>query len=72
MKNILIIILFSFTINANDQIPAPPQKNPILLENGMIHTISNGVIKGSILLDKGKIIESVTIYLHQIMLKSLI
>ena len=56
MKNILIIILFSFTINANDQIPAPPQKNPILLENGMIHTISNGVIKGSILFDKGKII----------------
>ena len=51
MKNILIIILFSFTINANDQIPAPPQKNPILLENGMIHTISNGVIKGSILFD---------------------
>ena len=56
MRNILIIILFSFTINANDQIPAPPQKNPILLENGMIHTISNGVIKGSILFDKGKII----------------
>ena len=56
MKNILIIILFSFTINANDQIPAPPQKNPILLENGMIHTISNGIIKGSILFDKGKII----------------
>ena len=56
MRNILIIILFSFAINANDQIPAPPQKNPILLENGMIHTISNGVIKGSILFDKGKII----------------
>ena len=56
MRNILIIILFSFTINANDQIPAPPQKNPILLENGMIHTISNGIIKGSILFDKGKII----------------
>ena len=56
MRNILIIILFTFTINANDQIPAPPQKNPILLENGMIHTISNGVIKGSILFDKGKII----------------
>tara|TARA_B100000131_G_scaffold74587_1_gene70973 strand:+ start:6564 stop:7883 length:1320 start_codon:yes stop_codon:yes gene_type:complete len=56
MRNILIIILFSFAINANDQIPAPPQKNPILLENGIIHTISNGVIKGSILFDKGKII----------------
>ena len=55
MRKILIIVIFSL-IYGNDQIPAPPQKNPIVLQNAVIHTISNGVIKGSILFDKGKII----------------
>ena len=55
MRKIIIIIFFSL-IYGNDQIPAPPQKNPIVLQNAVIHTISNGVIKGSILFDKGKII----------------
>ena len=50
MRNILIIILFSFAINANDQIPAPPQKNPILLENGIIHTISLMIILKEVIL----------------------
>ena len=56
MKNLLIIILITLTVFANEQIPAPPQKNPIILKNGFIHTISNGVIEGSILFNKGKII----------------
>ena len=56
MKNLLIIFLLTLTVFANEQIPAPPQKNPIILKNGFIHTISNGVIEGSILFNKGKII----------------
>ena len=56
MKNLLIGCLLTFSLFANEQIPAPPQKNPIILKNGFIHTISNGVIEGSILFNKGKII----------------
>tara|TARA_B110000438_G_scaffold62701_1_gene63221 strand:+ start:344 stop:1669 length:1326 start_codon:yes stop_codon:yes gene_type:complete len=55
MKKTLFMIIFSTFISANDQIPGPPQSHPILLKNGVIHTISNGVIKGSILFDNGKI-----------------
>ncbi|MBT3676912.1 MAG: amidohydrolase, partial [Candidatus Marinimicrobia bacterium] len=54
MKRLILTILFS-SLFANDQIPAPPQKQPILLKNGVIHTVSNGVINGSILFEKGKI-----------------
>jgi imidazolonepropionase-like amidohydrolase len=56
MKNLLIGCLLTVSLFANEQIPAPPQKNPIILKNGFIHTISNGVIEGSILFNKGKII----------------
>lgn len=56
MKNLLIACLLTVSLFANEQIPAPPQKNPIILKNGFIHTISNGVIEGSILFNKGKII----------------
>ncbi len=55
MKQIIIAIFLSTFLFANDQIPAAPQKHPILLKNGFIHTVSNGVINGSILFDKGKI-----------------
>jgi imidazolonepropionase-like amidohydrolase len=56
MKNLLIVCLLTVSLFANEQIPAPPQKNPIILKNGFIHTISNGMIEGSILFNKGKII----------------
>ena len=56
MKSLLIGCLLTVSLFANEQIPAPPQKNPIILKNGFIHTISNGVIEGSILFNKGKII----------------
>ena len=55
MKKTLFMIIISTFISANDQIPGPPQSHPILLKNGVIHTISNGVIQGSILFDNGKI-----------------
>ena len=55
MKKTLFTIIISTFISANEQIPGPPQSHPILLKNGVIHTISNGVIQGSILFDNGKI-----------------
>ena len=55
MKKTLFMIIISTFISASDQIPGPPQSHPILLKNGVIHTISNGVIQGSILFDNGKI-----------------
>ena len=55
MKNLLLGLFFSSFIFANEQIPAPRQKQPILLKNGLIHTVSNGIIKGAILFENGKI-----------------
>ena len=55
MKNLVVSFLLTVSISANEQIPAPPQKNPILLKNGYIHTVSKGTIEGSILFEKGKI-----------------
>ena len=55
MKKLLLVLFFSSLIFANEQIPAPPQKQPILLKYGFIHTVSNGVIKGAILFENGKI-----------------
>ena len=55
MKNLVVSFLLTVLISANEQIPAPPQKNPILLKNGYIHTVSKGTIEGSILFEKGKI-----------------
>ena len=46
MKQTIIAIFLSTFLFANEQIPAAPQKKPILLKNGFIHTISNGVING--------------------------
>ena len=51
MKKIISVIFFGL-IFANDQIPAPPQAQPILMKNGFIHTISDGTIEGAILFDK--------------------
>ena len=55
MKKLLLGLFFASFIFVNAQIPAPTQKQPILLKNGFIHTVSNGVIKGAILFDNGKI-----------------
>ena len=40
MRKILIIVIVSL-IYGNEQIPAPPQKNPIVLQNEIIHTKVN-------------------------------
>ena len=54
-KMILCAGLF-ITTQINAQIPAADQQNPILLKNGFIHTVSRGVVEGSILFEKGKIV----------------
>ncbi len=53
---ILSIILISMMI-ASDQIPSGIQDHPILIENGTVYTVSNGIKKNTdILFDEGKII----------------
>jgi len=55
MKKLLTIIIS--VLFSSNQIPGPTQSNPILLRNGIIHTISDGTIYGpDLLFDNGKII----------------
>jgi imidazolonepropionase-like amidohydrolase len=43
---------------ASDQIPGAPQKKPVALVNGVLHTVSGPVIEaGTIVFDKGRITE---------------
>ncbi|MCF6237578.1 MAG: amidohydrolase family protein [Candidatus Marinimicrobia bacterium] len=55
MRTIIITLLIAFSmIFASDQIPAPAQKKPILIQNGTLHTVSQGVLEQTdILFDKG-------------------
>ena len=58
--SMLLIFIAAFlaagAASASDQIPAPPQKQPIALIGGAIHTVSGPVVeKGVILFEKGKI-----------------
>lgn len=58
--NVLFLLcgLISSPVFASDQIPAPPQKQPIALLGGTIHTVSGFTISnGTILFDKGKIVD---------------
>jgi hypothetical protein len=53
MKKLLVVLLFSSFIFSNNQIPAPPQKQPILLKNGFIKFNSdNGTKLAEYLKDK--------------------
>lgn len=48
------LVIAAQIIIASDQIPAPPQVTPILIQNGIIHTASHGVLaEYDILFDKG-------------------
>lgn len=55
MRTILSIFVIGLQfIMASDQIPAPPQAKPILIRNGTIHTVSQGVLEQyDILFEKG-------------------
>ena len=53
-----VLVFCSLSVHAHDQIPAAPQKHPIALVGGMVHTVGGPVIENGILLfDKGKIID---------------
>lgn len=46
MRNVILPLLLIFSIiSASDQIPAPPQEHPVLIKNGTLHTVSNGVME---------------------------
>jgi imidazolonepropionase-like amidohydrolase len=52
----LILILATTTSRASEEIPAPPQSQPIVLKGGTIHPVSGSVIEsGEILFEQGKI-----------------
>ncbi len=53
----LSIVLSHGSVAASDQIPAAPQKKPIVLIGGTIHTMAGATVEGGmILFDKGKIV----------------
>ena len=57
MKSILsILLLLGSSLMASDQIPAPAQDKPMLIQHGTLHTVSHGVLEGvDILFNKGLI-----------------
>ena len=57
VMRIFILIIFTVSVWANDQIPGTEQKRPILLKGGILHTVSGDVLEGyDILFAKGKVI----------------
>lgn len=56
MRRIFLLTIAAGLISASDQIPGPEQTKPILLKDGTIHTVSNGVKPGwDLLFESGRI-----------------
>jgi len=57
MRRLLsILVLLVSGMWASDQIPAPAQVKPILIQHGILHTVSRGTLEGvDLLFDKGVI-----------------
>ena len=56
MKHISSIFIIVSYLLSSDQIPAPNQDHPILIQGGTIHTISHGILENAdILFENGKI-----------------
>ncbi|MFM2012802.1 MAG: hypothetical protein RLZZ396_1586, partial [Planctomycetota bacterium] len=54
-SSLLVLALTHLTLGS-DQIPGAPQTKPILIQNAVLHTVSNGtLINHCILLKEGKI-----------------
>ena len=52
----ILIIVYMYILFGSDQIPGPKQSQSILLRNGTLHTISNGILKETdLLFEDGKI-----------------
>ena len=58
---IAILVLGMFISTANSQMVGKGEYGSFLLENAEIHTVTNGVVKGSVLIKDGKIIDVGTI-----------
>lgn len=58
LPTILLLVLLSvLTARSNDEIPGLPQKQPIVLLNGSVHTGTGFVLKGaSVVFDSGRIV----------------
>lgn len=59
VKAVLAATLFTTTTaaTAHDMVPAGPQTEPVLLQNGTVYTITNGVLENAdVLFDDGKIV----------------
>lgn len=55
---LLLSLVLLETLSASDQIPGAPQKKPIALVNGVIHTVAGGVIpEGTLVFAEGRITE---------------
>ena len=53
----VLFVLGASTALANPNVPAPPQSEPILITNAVIHTVSGATIEsGSMLFDGGRIV----------------
>ena len=56
MSVLVIVLMFSLSAVANDQIPGAPQSKPVALVGGTIHPVDGGVIQsGTVLFEEGKI-----------------
>jgi len=56
MRRFFMLLLTLAVLQASDQIPAPPQTQPILIKGATLHTISQGDLSGyDLLFDKGRI-----------------
>jgi imidazolonepropionase-like amidohydrolase len=57
MKRILCLyLMLSSCVWASDQIPAAPQKQPVLIKYATLHTVSQGVLEGfDLLFERGQI-----------------
>ncbi|MFQ6615077.1 MAG: hypothetical protein ACE5D1_09570, partial [Fidelibacterota bacterium] len=56
MKGLILLVIFSL-LYGSDPIPGPRQTHPILLKNGIIHTVSRETLYGGdLLFDQGKIV----------------
>ena len=57
MKHIPSIFIIISYLLSSDQIPAPSQDHPILIQGGTIHTISHGILENADILFENGIIK---------------
>ena len=51
MKLMLPLSFLFYILFSSDQIPAPDQDHPIIIQGATIHTVSDGILKSTIVMD---------------------